>query len=67
MDVFRCERRSLNSRVRLAVCEKVSPSACVSMIECVGVSSHECALEVCPGGEANPQAGGARANRINTH
>lgn len=51
----------------MAVCEKVSQSTCVSMIECVGVSSHECALEVCPGGEASPQAGGARANRINTH
>lgn len=51
----------------MALCEKVPKSTCVSMIECVGVSSHECAPEVCPGGEASPQAGGARANRINTH
>lgn len=38
----------------MAVCEKVSQSMCVSMIECVGVSLHECALEVCPDGEASP-------------
>lgn len=50
-------------RKSLWVCVWVSMVVCVCGCEC----SYVCAWGAWPDGEASPQAGGAHANRINTH
>lgn len=56
--------------LRMSICEKVFLGVCgyPRLYACVGVSVHMSVPGgACPGGEASPQGGGARANRINTH